>query len=236
MKLLPSNEIQQRNNSEEFLRITRIKDLRDEESRLRIQLTNTELEYQRMLLKNRTDWEKEWEEHQKEVQDRKSEIEKLESAKLAASVPFEILKTSAEEKVNAANEFLLSVKKRESEAEELKEILEGKISEVSEREDAVLEREQKVIFQEQHAKSRIEEANTAQKNLALAVDKFNKDSAEKRAELQSRESSVVLKEKSLISREESLVARENDLKSQMRRIRDEQDVLARAWNEIKAKK
>lgn len=236
MKLLPSNEIQQRNNSEEFLRITRIKDLRDEESRLRIQLTNTELEYQRMLLKNRTDWEKEWEEHQKEVQDRKSEIEKLESAKLAASVPFEILKTSAEEKVNAANEFLSSVKKRESEAEELKEILEGKISEVSEREDAVLEREQKVIFQEQHAKSRIEEANTAQKNLALAVDKFNKDSAEKRAELQSRESSVVLKEKSLISREESLVARENDLKSQMRRIRDEQDVLARAWNEIKAKK
>lgn len=236
MKLLPSNEIQQRNNSEEFLRITRIKDLRDEESRLRIQLTNTELEYQRMLLKNRTDWEKEWEEHQKEVQDRKSEIEKLEAAKLAASVPFEILKTSAEEKVNAANEFLSSVKKRESEAEELKEILEGKISEVSEREDAVLEREQKVIFQEQHAKSRIEEANTAQKNLALAVDKFNKDSAEKRAELQSRESSVVLKEKSLISREESLVARENDLKSQMRRIRDEQDVLARAWNEIKAKK
>ena len=236
MKLLPSSEIQQRNNSEEYLRITRIKDLRDEESRLRIQLANTELEHQRMLAENRTDWEKEWEEHQKEVQERKAEIEKLQAEKLAASVPFEILKTSAEEKVNAANEFLSSVKKREVEAEELKENLEEKLSDVAEREDEVLKREQKVIFQEQHATSRIQEANDAQKNVALAIDKFNKDSAEKRVELQGRESSVILKEKSLVDREESLIARENDLKAQMRRIRDEQDVLARAWNEIKSKK
>ncbi len=236
MKLLPSSEIQQRNNSEEYLRITRIKDLRDEESRLRIQLANTELEHQRMLAEKRTDWEKEWEEHQKEVQERKAEIEKLQAEKLAASVPFEILKTSAEEKVNAANEFLSSVKKREVEAEELKENLEEKLSDVAEREDEVLKREQKVIFQEQHATSRIQEANDAQKNVALAIDKFNKDSAEKRVELQGRESSVILKEKSLVDREESLIARENDLKAQMRRIRDEQDVLARAWNEIKSKK
>jgi hypothetical protein len=235
MKLLSNKELQSKENAEATFRISRIKELRDEESKLRIQVTNAELEFQKMLIENQKKWEAEYAEHQREVQKMKEEVSRLEAEKLAASIPFEILKSGADEKVKVANEFLESVKKRESDAEELKELLEIKLSAVEDREVSVLEREKKSLFDEQRAISALKESNDAREKLSEAILQFNKDSAAKRTELQERETSLILKEDSLNSKAESLIGREKDLKDEQKRLRDGQDVLRRAWEELKRK-
>lgn len=234
--LLPTkNQIQNKFNSEETLRILRIKELREAEEKLRLSVTRTELDFQKMLASNQKEWEKEFEEHQTEVKKMKAEIDKLTAERMAVAIPYDILKESAENRIKDAKLILEKVNQKELYNEDLKIRLEKKLSEVEDREDIIKQTEQKLLLQKEINKKETQVLNDTRAKLAISINKFTEDSNQKRTELLNKETQLTLKENSLKSQEEGLRGKEQDIINRERILRDQQEVLARAWKELKNK-
>ncbi len=236
MQLLSPQQIQTKANSEEALRISRIKSLREVEESLRISTAKAEADFQRMLADKRKEWEVEWETHQKEVKEMGLETERLTRERSDAMIPVGFLKQEAEKVLEEKKVELEKVKEQELENERTKILLEERLSEVGEREDKLKENEKKNIFRGQHLDKRSKTVQEAETNLALAIKSFNEDSDRKRKELQAKETELILKESSLTSRERGLEGKEQDLENREKRLKDERGTLDRAWTEVNRKR
>ena len=233
MHLLEPKQVQDQLRSEEAYRITRIGQLRDQEAKLRKDLIEAEAEFQRTLVKNRTDWEKEYEAHAREVKRMAAETEEAKARLLSFAVPYDILKEGDEGRIKKAKELLSLVQKQKSDNEERAELLQDKLEEVGDRELRVSDREGLVQAKEKHLELRAEKASQVDSNLAKAVADFNAKSEAKRQELKKRENSVEIAEKNIESQLKGIKAKESDFEAKERRLRDERGVLERAWNEFR---
>lgn len=235
MQLLPPQQVQNNVNAEEALRISRIKTLRESEESLRISIAKAEADFQRTLADNHKQWEREWSEYQEEVKRIKKNIHNLIAEEISIAIPFNILKEGSDNRLETAQHLLAKVRKQDEDNETLKELLEEKLIDVGDREEEAKGLEAKLLIRESYLGDRKKEIDESSDRLAISIKQFDIDVTQKRKDLRDRETGLNLKEKTLESQGESFLGRERDIQNREKRIRDEREVLQRAWDEIKRK-
>lgn len=206
------------------------------EKEWRIKLAKAEQDFNETLVKNRKAWEREEEAHRARQEEMRKENETLEIKRIELLVPFDIIKESTDGRFEDAKTFMVNLREREANAEELTERLEEKLDEVGEREQSVQRFETALTLKEKGLNSQIESVKTQSEGLTAQITQFlaNKQDSEKG--LTERENALKLRENSVKAAEEGLVGKEIDLRARERRLADEREVLQRAWDEFRRMK
>lgn len=155
MKLLSTNEVKDRKQSEITRDIARTTDVKETLEKVTNQLNVVNAEFNVALKKQRVVWLKQEEEALARISALTEEIRQLENKKKEALVPIEdrekkayALFTEAEKVFNDAVTKEGEATHRENEAAEQIEMLQDKLDALSEREQDVTLREQKVLIRE----------------------------------------------------------------------------------------
>lgn len=175
LKILPRKEVDQKVTQEETGSFLRTEEMRKLEESWRFKLAKAEKDFNDTLVRNRKEWEVEYAEHMKFVEEMKNDIRSLEAQKLSLAVPYDIMKQSAEEKVKDAERMLEDVHVKEENAKILTEELQDKLDGLGGREQEVMKREDRIALREAKISSREGLVEKAEKELMETTKAFLDD-------------------------------------------------------------
>lgn len=236
MKLLPPSETQDLRSveiSRDILRIQEVKKLLKEEE---IRLARAEADFSSMIARKQKEWAVEEENHLKEVERRKKEIEDLEAKKLNFLIPFNILKKGSDDKIFEAEKFLSSLREREQKADDLLEILEDRLDGVSERELAVKKVEDSQKLAWEGIRRQQESVKEGSGQLTQQIKDFISKKASEEKEIGERKTALVILERTLLTKQQTQKRNEKELSDWSIRLHDERQTLDAAWKELERKK
>ena len=232
MKLLSPLATQESKNvqlSRDVLRSQEAEELAKESQK---KLQRAEIDFARVLQGQQARYQQEEEEHQIEVKRRQKEIDILESKKLNASIPLDILNFGTNERINDASLLLARVRDRENTAEELCETFEEKLSELGEREITLIDKEKKHKLREEGMQRQTESISHRAKELSDEMQSFRSFRAQEEKTLTDKKIELMFRERTLENKAEKLARKEKDLSNEAIRLIDERGTLERAFSEV----
>lgn len=236
MKLLQPTQQNDARQSEVARDILRAKEAREIEQEWRIKLANAEADFNATLAKNRTQWEQEWEQHLADKLVMQKEIDELEAKRAKALVPIDDLERELKEKIHASEDFLLVLTQKNDDVETIRERLEDELDEVGQREQDVLRREHKAKVIDEQNKNDISMIQGSREQLIKMTADFKDYADKKQADLQKRETALILNERTIESRENKLMSGIRTLQEDNIRLADGRRQLRAAWAELEQKK
>ncbi len=196
-------------------------------------LAKAEADFSLMLAGQRDRYALEELEHEKRVKEMKQEVDTLEAKKYAALVPINILKEGGVNRLEEAEKFMASLRKREDDAEELTERLEEKLDEVGERELVVKNEQRRLRLLQEGVERQQDFIKSQNEQLTKSLSEFvmMKEQAEK--DIDARKSALFLMDTSLAKEREFITSEKRRITEEDRRLADERDTLERAWREVR---
>lgn len=197
-----------------------------------MRLAKSQAEFQEMLARNRGQWAKEEEEHNKRVKEIQREIDELEAKKLNALVPINILKDAVTNDMKDAERFLAQLREREANVETLTETLEDRLDEVGEREQNVKKQEISLALKKQSIDRQSEVVAESSEKLTQEISNFSVKMEESEKDLTKRKTTLLLRERSVEAQEKTQERTAKALADKERQLTDERGTLDRAWKEF----
>ena len=151
-------------------------------------LAQSEADFQSMLARNRLIWADEEKEHSERFEEMKKEIEVLEERKKQALIPIEMYKAQADTIFSEATNVLKRAMEREDNASHTQELLEEKLTDVS-------EREQDVKKEEARLKRVKEGVNMQAENIKQLATRLSSDIANYKVTREKEETSLLERKK-----------------------------------------
>jgi hypothetical protein len=232
MRLLTPNENKDLREQENVRQIMRTQELETAAKKARLELANSQADFQSTLALNRQKWAEEEEEHRLRVNQRINEIDTLEVKKLNMLIPFDILKDGVYADMNDAQTFLTNLRKREEYAEDLTEKLQDRLDEVGGREQDLNHKELELKVREEGLENQSQSTMTGTKRLSDELIQFTALKTQQEKEILDRQNSVSLQENLLKEKEDNLNKIQQSFNDQAIRLADERGVLDRAYKEV----
>jgi hypothetical protein len=166
MKLLSFSERKDTQQKEQTLKILRTQEVEELASKANAKLARAEADFNATLATNRAKWAVEEQEHADRILSMSKEIEALESRKQQALIPISMYKKEADKIMDEAKEIANKIKEKEEYIDILTEKLEDKLTEVGDREKAVIEQESRITVALAGVKLQQEQVITSIQNLS----------------------------------------------------------------------
>ena len=232
MKLLDPRENKDLQGQEQVRQILRTQELEAAAKKARLNLADSQAEFQSTLALNRQKWALEEDEHRERVNQRKQEIDVLEAKRMNAMIPIDIIKASAEEQLRDAENYAKTVREREEYAESLSEKLQDKLDEIGAREQDVKQKALELDIREQGLENQSNATLTGVKKLSADLADFLALKTQQEKELNERQNAISIQEKTLQEKQAILDDFNKELNDKAIRLADERGVLDRAYKEV----
>ena len=233
MKLLTPLANKEVRQNEDLKKIIRAKELDDVINKKNIELARSEADFNATLARNRAKWALEEEEHAKRLKDMEAELKPLEQRKQQALIPIEVYKQQADVKMLEAEKYLQTLLTREAEIDDLKELLDEKLTEVSDREN-------QVAMEEKRQKNALLGIETQQEETKKGVQRLSEDMIMFHEKQEREEASLLQRKKEVTLAEISFKAKTDKLKRDIEalnirelQVKDERETLQREFDRLK---
>lgn len=232
MKLLTPSQIKTAKDIDVAREILRNKEYDEAAERSRKNLARAEADFASALAWQKEKWAFEEKEHAKRVIEMTQEIDILEAKRHKALEPIELIQNRADNELREARELLISVKTREDEVEEMKELLENRLDSVGERETNVVMKEAKAESLLKGAQQQQEMVQNQSSHLSQSMLLFSQEKASAEADMQKRKNELFLMERSLIAQKELVEKDRKSLEKWETRLKDREGLLKRNLERI----
>lgn len=227
MRLL-TTFVQKEKQQEELTRkILRIQETEELETKTNFKLARAQIEFNESMARNQAKWALEEQEHTERIKDMTKEIEALESRKQQALIPLELYKKEADKLLLEAQEIIQKSKEKEEQADYLQEKLENKLSEVSDRENVVLDTEKLLEVAKRGVENQQEFIKKSSEELSKQMIVFHEKQKLEEASLLKRKEEVAMAEISLNAKLEKYARDLEALKIWDIQLKDEWETLER---------
>lgn len=233
MKLLSpfaSKDQQQEEISRKLLRSQEVEKLAVQAN---ARLARAESDFALALAKSKETWATHIEEQQKINTQLESETLALERRKEQALIPIQMYKDEADKIVKDAQLLFKKVKEREEQADYLQEKLENKLTELSDRENMLIDGEQRLVVAKQGLQSQLEATKQGTKLLSEQMVTFHMKQQEDEASITERKKEVTLAEISFNAKLEKYKRDLEAMKIWESQLNDQRETLKRAMERIK---
>lgn len=234
MKLLSPSQNKDARQTELTRQLLRAKEVEEIVNSTNLKLAKSEADFNASLARNRTIWAKEEEEHAKRIKEMEEEVAILQAKKDQALIPIEMYKKEADSLMLEAKQVFDHVKNKEIENEQLKEILEEKLSELSDRENSIKEQEQRIITAKEGIKSQQETTALQAEMLSSQIDEFRVKRDSEERELQKRKNELFMAEANFEAKIEKYKRDLDAVRKLEIKLKDERATLDREYARLKA--
>lgn len=236
LKLFTPQEAKSANSAQNTRDVLRTREIKKMMEKSHTELAKYEADFSAMIARHKEKWAQEEQNHAIRTAEMGQEVRALEERRKDALIPIEIEKQKADTMIDEATKRLGEVEKKERDNDELKDVLMQRIEDVSERESAVKDEEEKIL--EMRRGVELERAtNTANtKALSEAIEKFNMYVSSETTALDHKRTEITLRERSIEARREALGRKEKSLATRETQIKDKQETLTRAFDEFRKNK
>ena len=227
MKLLSPLVHRDAKQAQDLKQIIRAKEIEKVVLDNNIKLAKSEADFQDSLARNRSIWAKEEEEHSKRLNDMLTEVNVLEQRKQQTLIPIEVYKEQADVKMLEAEKYLTDVIQREAEIDDLKELLDEKLSEVADRENIVAAEEKRQKNVLLGIETQQEETKKGVQRLSEEMFKFHEKQEREESSLLQRKTEVSMAEINFQAKVDKYKRDLENMAVWARQLKDERETLDR---------
>lgn len=167
---------------------------------------------------------------QKEIKVLESYVSSLRSERASFMIPVDQLKKQAEEALQEATKHARRLADKESDIDDLIEVMAARTSNLTEREQNVKDAERKLNRKIEGAEKEAQKISEGHKKLNLMMSEFKQEVDKRSKEIAEKESVIIIREK---SNKDYFDAKEKDFEKREKVIADRRAVLDRMYIEIK---
>jgi hypothetical protein len=157
-------------------------------------LAKAEADFADTMARNQAKWLVEEVEHNKMMIEREREVEALEKRKIEALIPIEIYKKEADTLMEKAQTIVKRAKQKESENEDLQELLYKKLTDVADREYMLVEGEKRIEIAKLGVIDQQQVTQQGVERLTIEMANFHVKQQEEEKNLEERKREVYLAE------------------------------------------
>lgn len=228
MKLLQPKETRGQKAFLEAVNARRTVEMEKATAEVRKRMADAERDFNVMMEGQRKQWEDERKEHVERLRnDGEKEVLELEERRKRALTPIEVLEKRARDTLKEAQFSLSEAVHREKRAEELGELLQDKLDDLSTREQNVAEQEKAMSSMEENIRHRERVSAETAESIRKSAEVFLADKKKQQDAMRDESEKLDERNKELDGREIQLKAQERRLQKQAARLQDERGTLER---------
>ena len=218
MKLFSPEEIKTSKAAELARDVFRTQDIKKALDSARTTLNDTKALFDVTLANQRVAWATEQEKAIKTISDLQKEVSDLEGRRQTLLIPIDIDRKKVDNMIMEANEFLTQAIQKQKDADELVEKLEDRLEEVSEKDEALTQRENNLLLKEKGAEAQSNAVILASSELTKQMQSFV-------ADMENKENVFNTKKKELDLYKITLDGLSEDLKKQSEHLAREKQLI-----------
>lgn len=233
LKLLTPSEIKSAKDAQTSRELWRAKETSEAVDVANNRLSKVERDFNQTVAKQQAFWAKQEEEHIQTLKERQEEINVLEHRRLQALVPLEIYQQKADNKMKEAEKLLEQVIQRESEVEELKELLNTRLDDIDDKDNTLAK--QKVSLDKRQKGIEAQELITknGSEQLSKQLADFHLWKTEEEGKIADKSKQLMLAEINFEAKLDKFARDKRALSELDIRLKDERGVLERGFAELK---
>ena len=233
MKLFSPTEIAASKATELARDVMRTQDIKKALDSARDTLNNTKAEFDMTLANQRVKWLKEEEVALNKIKDLQHEIEQLTKVRERSLIPIEIEQKRVDNILMEANELNTRATNKQKYADEMAEKLQDRLDEVSEKEEALEQRETHLFARETGSKLQEEAIKRNSQELTKQMQDWITETTIKEAKLQEQRIAIELREITIKEKELDIADREAQIEKEKSLIYSQRMALKAALNTTK---